>query len=189
MNEVPEPPFKPGDTAYLGFTGVIDSQTVTRIAAAFNQAVNLGVSDIYFCFSSMGGYIGDGVALYNHLRGLPINLTAHNTGSLSSVAVNVFVAAETRLCSAHSMFMMHPTTQPLPEGTSLERLNSALDSALADEKRLDDILSNRTMLTAEELRPRRFRDIHITPQEAVKFGIAHRIVEFSLPEGKKIFQI
>lgn len=176
--------------AYVAFNGVIEFQSVSKIAATFNQAVNDGYTSIYFCFNSPGGIIGDGIALYNHLRGLPVKITVHNIGSVSSVAVCIFMAGAERLCSSHAMFMMHPVSTPIPkEGQSWHRLQASLEAALADEERLDDILCSGTGLTKADLAPRRFGDIHIGPQRAVDLKIAHRIAEFALPRGQKIFQI
>ena len=58
--------------AYYGFTGVIEPNNATKLAAAFNAAVNNGYDEVYLCINSVGGYVGDGVFLYNHMRGLPI---------------------------------------------------------------------------------------------------------------------
>ena len=52
-------------TAYYGFTGLIEPATATRIATAFNHAVNSGYDEIHLCLSSTGGYVADGVFLYN----------------------------------------------------------------------------------------------------------------------------
>jgi len=175
---------------YLSFSGVIDSPAVTKIAGAMNLAVNKGYKHVYFCLNSLGGYIGDGVALYNHLRGLPIQLTMHNTGNVSSIAVTVFLAAERRYTSLHGMFLIHPTTVTPNQALAWERLDALLKSSLADEARVDDILRDRCGTIPQEiLAGRRSRDTYLTPQHAVEYGIAHGIREFSLPRGKEIFQI
>src|SRR5215469_7845501 len=72
--------------AYFGFNGPIDSGAVTRICGALNTAVNNGYNEIYLAMNSPGGYIPDGIFLYNHIQALPIPVTMHNTGSVSSVA-------------------------------------------------------------------------------------------------------
>ena len=82
--------------AYLGYTGQIDSDGVGRVAAALNRAVNARFDEVQLCFSSLGGYVSDGIYLYNHIRGLPINTVVHNIGSVSSIAVAVFVAGHER---------------------------------------------------------------------------------------------
>lgn len=175
--------------AYLGYTGTIDPQGVSRIAAMLNTAVNDQFDGVYLCISSPGGYVGDGIYLYNHIRSLPLEVTIHNVGSVSSIAVAVFVAAQHRYCSKHAMFMIHPTSFTPSQAMSWERLDSTLKAALADEGRTNDILSDRTSLPPDILNQRSLKEITINPVEAVNWGLVHGVREFSLPKGNKIFQI
>jgi ATP-dependent protease ClpP protease subunit len=175
--------------AFFGFTGPLDSTGVTRIAAAFNTAVNGNYDEVHLCFSSLGGYVADGIFLYNHVRSLPIKVVTHNTGSVSSIAVLPFLAAAERYCSAHSMFLIHPTAFPTLDGMSAERLQAFLNSALADDERTEAILRERTRLTDDFLNARRFRDVYITPQVALEHGLVDGIAEFALPAGNQIIQI
>lgn len=174
--------------AFYGFTGLIDPNGAGRIAAAFNRAVNDACDEVHFCFSSIGGYVADGIYLYNHIRSLPVKVVAYNVGSVSSIAVATFVAAEIRYCSAHAMFMIHPTSMPALEMTA-QRLQGALAAALADDSRTENILRERTTLPEDLLSARKSKDVHITPDMAVAFGLVCEIKEFSLPRGNQIIQI
>lgn len=176
-------------TAYYGFTGLIEPASAARIASAVNRAVNGGCDEVYICFSSNGGLIADGVYLYNHIKGLPINVIIHNIGTVASIAAAIFVAAEKRYCSKHGVFMIHPTSIPLQENVQAERLQSSLNAALADDQRTEDILRERTSLTDDILNARRYREVYITPEEAVKFGLADEVRDFALPQGNEILQI
>ncbi len=175
--------------AYLGYTGAIDSEGVGRIAASLNNAVNGSFDEAQLCFSSLGGYVSDGIYLYNHIRGLPINVVIHNTGSVSSIAVAVFVAGHERYCSPYAMFMIHPTVMPSQEGMTSERLQSSLNAALADDTRTENILRERAAIPEEILVARRFKDVYITPKEAQIYGLVHAVKEFALPKGHQIVQI
>jgi len=175
--------------AYYGYTGAIDSSGAGRIAAALNTAANDDADEVQLCLSSYGGYVSDGIYLYNHIRGLPVMVVAHNTGSVTSIAVAVFVAASERYCSPHGMFMIHPTIMSSKEGMSAQRLQSSLDSALADDRRTENILRERAAIPEEILTARRFKDVYITPKEAVIYGLVHGVKEFELPKGNQIIQI
>jgi ATP-dependent Clp protease protease subunit len=175
--------------AYFGFTGGIDSPGATRIAAAMNSAVNGSYDEVHLNFSSLGGYVADGIYLYNHIRALPLKVIAYNSGSVSSIAVTVFLAAEERYCSAHSMFLIHPTAIPASETMGAERLRSFLDSALADDARTENILRERASIPDELLAARYFRDVHINPKDATTYGIVSGVRDFTLPRGQQIIQI
>jgi ClpP class serine protease len=65
------PPNEPPKTLYLGFCGLINADSVRKIAGAFNQAVNDGFAAVHLTLSSPGGVASDGVFLYHHIRSLP----------------------------------------------------------------------------------------------------------------------
>jgi ATP-dependent Clp protease, protease subunit len=175
--------------AYLGYTGLIDSAGASRIAAMLNSAVNDEYDCAYLCFSSSGGYIADGIFLYHHLRSLPIQVTIHNTGTVASIATTLFVAGQRRLCAPHSIFMMHPVTVGAGGNMASEPLQAALDAALKDETRTEAILRERTRIPADLLAARRTKDIYLTAEKALEYGLVDEICEFTLPPGNKIFQI
>jgi ATP-dependent Clp protease, protease subunit len=176
--------------AFYGYCGLIDSAGVTRIAQAINAAVNQQFDRVYLCFTSIGGYVGDGMYLYHHIRSLPVPLTIHNTGTVASIATTLFVAGEKRLCSPNAIFMIHPVAV----GTQAQSLSSAplvtaLQAALADEERTDAILRERTKMPEEVLGARRRGDIYITAKQALEYGLIDEIGDFSLPTGNQVFQI
>lgn len=174
---------------YYGYTGLIDDDGATRLAAAFNLAVNEGFDEVHLCFSSLGGYVHSGIYLYNHIRALPLKVVTYNVGSVASIAVAVFVAAEERYCSSHGVFMIHPTSLSPQAGMTATLLQGSLDSALADDLRTENILRERTSIPDSSLSARRAKDVYITPQDAVDFGLVHGLREFALPKGYQILQI
>ncbi|MHA6299693.1 ATP-dependent Clp protease proteolytic subunit [Devosia sp. CAU 1758] len=175
--------------AFFGYTGPIEPGGVGRLAGALNSAVNEGVERVTLAFSSNGGYVADGVYLYNHIRALPLHLVIYNTGSVGSIAVSVFLAAAERYCSTHSMFMIHPTTMGHSDGMSARRLQSTLDAALADDDRTDDILRERSRIPPAVLATRRHSEVHIAPAQACDYGFVDAVREFALPKGHQIVQI
>lgn len=174
---------------FYGFTGMIDDNSVTRIAAAFNNAVNNGADEVHLCFSSLGGYVHSGIFLYNFIRGSPVKFVAYNGGSVASVAVAIFLAADERYSSEHGVFMIHPTSISPQAGMTAALLQSTLDSALADEARTENILRERANVPESVLAKRRSKDVYITPNDALAYGLVHAVREFSLPQGNQIFQI
>src|ERR1700722_4637455 len=180
----------PKKVAYVGYCGLIDSAGVTRVCQNLNGAINQQFDSIYLCISSNGGYIGDGVFLFNHIRALPIPVTIHNTGMVASIAATLFVAGETRYCSEHAIFMMHPVAVPAQaQMLASAPLLSALESAKAEEERTEAILRSRTKMPADILSGRRTGATSITPQLPLDYGLVHEIREFSLPPGNQIFQV
>lgn len=168
---------------------MIDDDGVTRVSAAFNLAVNEGCDEVHLCFSSLGGYVHSGIYLYNHIRALPLRVVAHNAGTVASIAVAVFLAADERYCSQHSVFMIHPTSFMPQAGMTATLLQSSLNAALADDQRTEDILRQRAGIPDSVLADRRAKDVHITPDEAVAYRLVGSVREFSLPQGNQILQV
>lgn len=168
---------------------MIDDDGVTRLAAAFNMAVNEGFDEVHICLSSLGGYVHSGIYLYNHIRALPIKVVAHNVGSVASIAVAVFVAAEERFSSSHGVFMIHPTALSPQAGMTAQLLQSHLDSALADDSRTESILRERAAIPDHLLADRRAKDVYIAPAQAVEYRLVHAVREFTVPKGDQIFQV
>lgn len=174
-------------TLYVGFCGLIDSVGVGKIAGAFNQAVNDQFDAVHLTFTSPGGAASDGVFLYHHIRSLPLQTTIHNTGMVASVATTIFAAANRRTACQNSIFMIHPV-QTQANGAH-SSLRSSLDMALAEEQRIDQILSERTAIPQDILAQRRNVDIFFASDKALEYGLVHEITAFTLPPGNKIFHL
>ena len=144
---------------------------------------------MHLCFSSLGGYVHSGIYLYNHISSLPLRVVAHNAGTAASIAVAVFLAADERYCSQHGMFMIHPTALAPQAGMTATLLQSSLNAALADDQRTEDILRQRANIPAAVLADRRAKDVYITPNEAVSYGLVSAVREFALPKGNQILQV
>jgi putative transposase len=44
-------------------------------------------------------------------------------------------------------------------------------------------------LDVSELKRRRIGDVHLSPQEALKFGLVQEVQEFTVPAGNQLIQI
>ena len=96
--------------AYAVFSDNVNQATVQRIFNAVAVGMSNNVKDIHFLFQSSGGYVGDGICLYNFLKTPPIDLTIYNAGSVQSISLIAFLGAKKRKTSPRSVFMMHRTS-------------------------------------------------------------------------------
>ncbi|HEY9158272.1 ATP-dependent Clp protease proteolytic subunit [Candidatus Binatus sp.] len=177
------------NVAYYGYTGIIDSNGVTRLCQAFNIASNKKADYIYLCLNSLGGSVADGIYFYNHIRALPTKVIMHATGLVASIATVVFVGAEIRYASANSMFMVHSTTVGPYQSVNAEQLKTNLVYASGEDERTERILKERANLSEEILLAKRTREVYLPPQEALKFGLIHEIGDFILGVGNQVVQI
>ena len=91
----------------LYFSGAITQQSVHNIRSIVLDAIKQNASSIKLVFSSEGGDLNAGLSLYHFLRALPIPLTIHNFGTIESIAVLIYMAADTRLVTDDAWFLVH----------------------------------------------------------------------------------
>jgi len=110
----------PKKTFYVNYCDEINPIKVKAIMAIFSEIIKTEKPDIIYClFSSGGGNVEPGIALYNFLRALPVELIMHNTGNIDSIANVVFMAADTRYAATHSSFLFHGVNWNFAANTDL----------------------------------------------------------------------
>src|SRR5690348_5251045 len=131
-NKLPEKP------VYLVFVGPIDQAGVQRLALALNAALSDQNTDFHIMLQSAGGTVGDGVALYEILRCLPVTVTAYNCGQVCSAAVLAYLGAVKRVATTTSLFMIH-LTHFSPQFASSGALGRLADTAALEDARIEQI--------------------------------------------------
>src|SRR5437764_9130338 len=86
-------------TVYAMFTGQINQEALQRLFQGFGLVSNSGVLALHLLFQSTGGFVNEGIALYNFLRAVPLQLHLYNGGSVASIAAIAFLGAQRRYAS------------------------------------------------------------------------------------------
>jgi ATP-dependent Clp protease protease subunit len=180
---LPRPPLR------VTFCGPIDAGGVGRIASACNIAVNEGFPSLEIAFNSPGGYVSDGIFLYNYIRALPLTVRFHNLGSVSSIATAVFCAGTGNTCAPNALFLIHPVVTTPGSPVATETWRGMLAYADADEARVDAILVRHTRIPPRLLADRRSLDVMLTAEQALEFGLVESIAEFRLPPGEQLLNV
>jgi ATP-dependent protease ClpP protease subunit len=179
-------------TTYINFHAGINLATVQNLMAAVSQKMMMGTTEFYFLFSTPGGAVMSGLTLYNFLRGLPTPVTMHNVGNVDSIGNAIFMAADAqrRFACAHSTFMFHGVGYDV-QNARVEEKNSRemLHGILADQKRIGDILVQRSGLTATQSR-KLFREARTkdAPQ-ALSAGIVSDVRDVQIPAGADVVSL
>ena len=178
----------PISEVYAVFAGDINQANVAKIFDGVVTAMNKNCPRLHLLFQSFGGFVGDGVCLYNFFRALPMDLVLYNAGTVYSIATIAYLGAKSRKVSAHAAFMIH-RTHTTPQMTNAERLKVVANALDIDDARTEAILRAHLSMPDEQWAVHRYGDLHIDANQAVAFGIADEIAEFSPPLGQMIFQI
>lgn len=180
-------PAMPPET-YIAFAGLIDQAALQRFFSAVNFAHQSNVEHIHLLLQSTGGGVGDGVCLYNYLRAMTIDLTIYNSGCVASIATIAYLGAKRRKVSAHASFMLHRTQSTLDHANTAA-LKAFLESSVLNDHLTEVILRTHIKMPAEKWAQLDNNDLFLTAEEAVEYGFADEIAEFSPPSAARIWSL
>ena len=179
------------DTVYISFSAEINPHTSESLLAVFANLINQRVPHIYLMLSTPGGQVMNGLNLYNAMRGLPCDLTVHNVGNVDSIGSAIFLAGTRRYACPHSTFMFHGVGLNTPPGLRLEEksLREGLQGVLADQRRIGQILEERTGLTNEQVNGLFLEAQTKDATFAIGCGIIHEIRDVQIPMGGPVISL
>ena len=187
LPKVPAPP----PIVYVQFVAEITPQPTETLLATVANLVNQRVPHIYLLFSTPGGSVMHGMAIYNSLLGVPCELTIHNIGNVDSIGNAIFLAGKYRYASQHSTFMFHGVGFDAPAGVRVEEkfLLERLDGIRADHNRIGQILRDRTRLDGKAIEEL-FREAQTKDaQFALSCGMVHEVREVQIPPGGPVISL
>jgi ATP-dependent Clp protease, protease subunit len=170
------------------FSDQINQASVQRIFNTFGVASNGGVKCIHILFQTSGGFVADGISLYNFFRTVPVEVTLYNSGSIQSIGTIAFLGCQRRKVSASGTFHIHLTSGPQRAAT-VTQLEGIIEGIKLDDERTEAILRRHVKLPEDRWTQLRSRDLTFSAKEGLEFGFADEIVDFSPAPGAKIFNI
>lgn len=177
------------DQVYVTFAGVVDQEATKRIFFMFQQLVARNVKRVHLLIQSSGGTVEDGIAAFNYLRNLPLDIVTYNVGAVQSISVLLYLVGKVRKCSRHASFLIHKTTHAFQSPTTGQGM---LDRAAVIERcdrNTDEILRNYIAMPDDRWAIRERTDLVIWADEAREFGLVNEIDDFKPPAGSQLFNI
>ncbi|MBC7490081.1 MAG: ATP-dependent Clp protease proteolytic subunit [Glaciimonas sp.] len=174
---------------YSMLNGDVNPDMTIRMFRAVSDMSKLGAPDSHLLIQSPGGFVEDGIVLFNILNNLPFKLYTYNGGAVQSIAVLIFLAGAYRACSATATFMIHRSAGGANPGTSPATMKIIADRLIANDIRVESILRQRITLTDAQWKMHAESDLHLTAAEALACGLVHEIKDFAPPTGSQVFNI
>jgi len=154
-------------TQYIKIYAQITHQTSTNFQSIVERMLQQGLTNLYLLLCTQGGSVYDGVAIYNFLKDLPIEINTHNFGSVDSIGIPIFCLGRNRTTTPYTKFSFHPVSMQisinstLDEVSLIERLehlkreqNNIINiiSSVTNKhiKEIQELINNRTVLGSEE---------------------------------------
>ena len=142
------------DTFYVSFIDGIDNAKVQQIMTICSNILDqYNPLNIYFMISSGGGDVDAGIALYNFLKALPVQIVMHNIGTIDSIANVVFLAGDERYASSHTSFLFHGVTWGFGAGASLNlnQIREVESRLKISQNKIAGIICRNTSITNSQI--------------------------------------
>ena len=174
---------KQAKEGYFTLSGDVNSDMVHRVFDAVAGMTEDGIEVAHVMLQSNGGYVSDGLCLYNFLANSPIKFIMYNGGAVASIAVILYLSGTERYASETARFMVHKSHATASPGARPDALNIIVEGLRADDARTESILRKHVELTPEQWAVHQYSDLHLNSRDAKTAGMINDIVDFSPPKG------
>lgn len=176
------------------FVGPINQPTTNAIQEASLTAMQQGATAIHYHLSTEGGSTFHGFTLYNFIRSLPVPTVMCNIGSVQSMGIILYLAADLRVAAPHSRFLLHPMNWNFGGAGAVDhaRLIEHTTSLNDDVDRYVDIFNERTQGGAEPLDVRgclQNTSRILSAQSAASTNLATEVAEVLVPAEARTWWI
>jgi ATP-dependent Clp protease, protease subunit len=173
----------PKKEAWYTLSGDVNSDMVHRVFEAVAGMTEEGIETAHVLVQSNGGYVSDGLCLYNFLANAPVNFLMYNGGAVASIAVILFLSGTRRYASETARFMVHKSHATASPGSRPEALSIIVEGLRADDARTESILRKHVELTPEQWAIHQYSDLHLNSRDARIAGLINDIADFAPPKG------
>jgi ATP-dependent Clp protease protease subunit len=168
---------------WFTLSGDVNSDMVHRVFDAVAMMTEDGIERAHVLVQSNGGYVSDGLCLYNFMANSPIEFIMYNGGAVASIAVIMFLSGTRRYCSETARFMVHKSHATASPGSRPDALNIIVEGLRADDARTESILRKHIELTTEQWNVHQYSDLHLNSRDAKIAGMVNDIRDFAPPKG------
>ncbi|MES2018166.1 MAG: ATP-dependent Clp protease proteolytic subunit [Pseudomonadota bacterium] len=169
--------------AWFTLSGDVNCDMVHRVFEAVSGMSEAGVETAHVLLQSNGGYVSDGLCLYNFLANAPVKFIMYNAGAVASIAVILFLSGSRRYASETARFMVHKSHATASPGARPDALNIIVEGLRADDARTESILRKHIELTTEQWGTHQYSDLHLNSRDAKIAHMIDEVADFAPPRG------
>ncbi len=184
-----EHPTEQKNEAWFTLSGDVNSDMVHRVFEAVAEMVEDGLDTAHVLVQSNGGYVSDGLCLYNFLSNCPVEFVMYNGGAVASIAVIVYLVGSRRYASETARFMVHKSHATASPGARPDALNIIVEGLRADDARTESILRRHIELAPEQWAIHQYSDLHLNARDARLARMIDEVADFAPPKGARLRNI
>jgi len=175
--------------AWFTLSGDVNSDMVHRVFEAVSGMTEDGIETAHVLLQSNGGYVSDGLCLYNFMANAPVEFVMYNGGAVASIAVILFLSGTRRYASETARFMIHKSHATASPGSRPDALNIIVEGLRADDARTESILRKHIELSPEQWGIHQYGDLHLNGRDAKTAGLVNEVKDFAPPKGAPLRNI
>lgn len=166
----------------IRFTCGVDEKCANRLMDAVEKCIKKHDRQILLLISSPGGAVSPGIAIYNYLKGIPLDVETYNFGQVDSIAAVIFAAGKRRYSSPDARFMIHSVSWEGKEKTyDQKKLEEIVESLAIDRENIAKILADNCKKTPTEIKEMMKKGTTLEAKEAKEIGlvtdITHKLIK------------
>ena len=157
-------------------TGEINTAMAKLVAEQLHALAYINDEPIVMFISSPGGHVESGDMIFDAIRFIKPVVIAVGSGWVASAGALIYVAAEkeNRYSLPNTRFLLHQPTGGF-QGRAMDFDTYAKEITIMKE-RLNKIFSDATGQPVEKVRVDTDRDFWLSAQEAVEYGLVHKVI-------------
>lgn len=160
----------------LECTGTIESASVYDLCRQLRYLQQQDPDgEITMFINSPGGEVDSGLALYDVMKGISCPIRTVCMGIAASMGAVLFAAGDKREILPHGRVMIHDPLLSSTGGSALQ-LQEISRNLMETRRELCEILAQHTGKSVEEIYEKTARDCWFNAEEAVRFGLADRVI-------------
>lgn len=177
---------------YIRFLASVNGPSLETILKSIDSKVSDGYNRLHIMFNSPGGSVAHGLALYNVLKSLPIEVHTYNIGSVDSIGVVVFCSGDKRYSVPNARFLIHPVqmNSSAPQDFDEHKINELQKSLQIDQKNIIGVIAQTSQKPISDIEKKMLERATFNSQEAKRYGLIDSIVEMPfIPLDAEIISI
>lgn len=157
---------------------------------SIDKAVDAGTDHIHVMLSSPGGSVFHGLSVHNYLRGLGVQVSTYNFGSVDSIGVVIFCAGVNRICVPHARYLIHGVSMNTSGPITMDEKNleEYLKSIRIDSENIARVIADTCGKTLKDVEKDMLDRTTLTPTQARDYGLVTK-VEKDLYQGGALYAI
>jgi ATP-dependent Clp protease protease subunit len=181
----------PSNMFYVKFFAPVTPDSVNALMQAIDRKLSQGAKKMGLLISTPGGDVFQGLSVYNYLKGVPLEITTQNFGSVDSIGVVLFCSGTRRLCVPHARFLLHGVMANFAGPASLEekQLEERLKGLQIDMGAIARIVANATQKDPQQVLNDMRNRTTLLGEQAIQYGLVHEIKPELFETGAEVISI